>query len=346
MKNIKRIFAKNERLHPRAGVLFLFCWVIFCSESNALEHKWDGNTARLTATGSAGVINPDDKFDDFLIRAQLSREMLGGAAGAVYAIDALAYRGGYYARDAFLYFEGEYGRIETGWTEPISSKLALVLPDAGGMRLNNSALFYPSEFAGITNPAVRGGQYAWRANLATMPTNPWQFGFGQSLPTATFDFSTDVGVRYRNGGGRTKTSLSAGLSYINNPHGMSGDNFLPPVFAAARYQGTIGFNVQRGSLVLAMTAKAVLDDSPAGFATDGLQLGAGASYEFLSWSASAGYIFSDVGVWRGSATAAHTGVISAKYKVSGFFNIWGSIGSVRMPGRADKFVASGFGVSF
>ncbi|MDR1071553.1 MAG: hypothetical protein LBL21_02855 [Rickettsiales bacterium] len=318
--------------------------------ANAYEYKYGRNTFRLT--GSASTENFDGGgFADYLIRAQASRLVSDGwNVGFVYSYDALARRGGYYAKDAFAYVETKWGRIEAGWTESIAAKLALVLPDVGGTRLNNQPFFLKDGFEGITSPTVRGNQYAWRMNAASLPTRPWQFGIGRTVYADDFDGSTDIGIRYRHPQGRIKTSLSFGFSYIDRPHGMTGDAYLPPVFATAQYQGTTGFNLQWGSLVWAATGKVVVNDNPEpdSFKSDGLQAGTGLSYDFLSWSASAGYIFSYIGVWRGGENiAAHTGILSARYKIRRYFNIWGSGGIVALETRDPYyFLRLGAGVSF
>jgi hypothetical protein len=315
--------------------------------ANGYEYRHGQSTVRLSAAGSAGIMS-GGVFADYLLRVQSSKNMRDGWSwGFVYSIDDPAMDAGY-TKDMFAYVETKYGRIEAGWTESVASKLALVLPDVGGLRLNNAPLFLPDGYAGITNPAIRGNQYAFRVNLATLPSNPWQLGVGQTIYAPEFDSSTDVGIRYRNPNGRTKTSLSLGFSYIANPRGMIGDNFLRPVYADARYQGTIGANIQWGSLIWAATFKAVVDDDPAGFISDGIQAGTGLSYEFLSWSAGADYVFSDIGVWRaGKNIAAHTGILSARYKITKYFSLTGSMGVVVAEGMdPDFFMAAGIGINF
>ncbi|MDR3208407.1 MAG: hypothetical protein LBT45_01000 [Rickettsiales bacterium] len=332
----------------RARILIIPLLVFFARGASAYEYRHGRNAFRLTATGALISVNKE-KSSDYLLRAQISRrfsEVVG--AGFVYAYDRLARESRHMAKDAFAYVETEYGRAETGWTESIASKLALVLPDVGGLRLNNAPLFLPDDYVGITAPAVRGNQYAWRMNYATLPTKPLQFGIGRTFHSKGFDSSFDAGVRYRDSGGRIKKSLSLGFSYIDKPRGMIGDAFLPPVFADARYQGTAGANIQWGGLIWAATFKAVVDDNPTGFASDGLAAGTGVSYDFLSWSASASYIFSDVGVWRSAPDiTAHTGVVSIRYKLTKHFHLSGSAGIVASDGIDDLFfISAGAGASF
>jgi len=184
-----------------------------------------------------------------------------------------------------------------------------------------------------------------------VPTRMFQFGMGRTIGTPDgFDNSLDFGIRYRNPGGRTKTGGSLGFSYISRPNGMIDDAYLAPVFARARYQTTLGLNIQSGSLVWGGTAKAVFDERPEGERTGGLQLGTGLSYDFLSWSASASYIFSNVGLFGASKDIpAHTGVLSARYKITKNFNIWASAGGSAVEKRdpaPNWFLSGGLGITF
>ncbi|MDR2268969.1 MAG: hypothetical protein LBD94_02185 [Rickettsiales bacterium] len=315
------------------------------STAAAFEHRFGQNTFRLNAMGSAVA----GDLSDYVIRMQLNRLLSNRwNIGAVYSYDWQAYDRRKFAKDAFIYLETGLGRIEAGWTESIASKLALTLPDVGGTRLNNAPAFLPDEFVGITNPTVRGNQYAWRLNVVTLPTNPWQFGIGRTAGHADgFNNSTDIGIRYRNPNGRTKTSISLGFSYIERPLGMMADNYLPLTSARARYQATAGFNLQYGGLIWAITTKAVLDNHPIKDISDGLQAGTGLSYDFLSWSASAGYIFSAIGIWRDMRdTTAHTGIFSLRYKINKYIDIWKSTGLVDMEHATKFFIALGIGVKF
>ncbi|MDR2769843.1 MAG: hypothetical protein LBB08_00150 [Rickettsiales bacterium] len=313
----------------------------------AYNRQFGMSNARFTADGTIGGIGGRE-FADYAVRAQMSRMLSNRwTVGGIASYDQLAFQAGQFARDAFAYVETGYGRLEAGWTESIASKLALRLPDVGGLRLNNNSFVYDSDFSGITNPTVRGNQYAWRGNYASMPNKAFQFGFSQTIRGASFKSSSDIGIRYRNHYGAIKTSFSIGGSYIEAPSGLIGDNFLAPTTARARYQGTFGFNWQSGSLVWAATLKAVVDDSPIGGATDGLQAGTGLSYDFLSASASANYIFSSVGTWGGGGDMAHTAVLSLRYKASRFFNIWTSGGVVAPSSGVRHFLtAAGLSASF
>jgi len=100
-------------------------------------------------------------------------------------------------------------------------------------------------------------------------------------------------------------------------------------------------------MIWAATITAIYDDEPVGLATDGLQAGTGLSYEFLSWSASANYIYSNVGIWRddGRQFKAHTGILSLRYKITPHLNAWASGGGVHY-WKNDWFAAAGIGLAF
>ena len=348
-----KLFLTAKKIRVFFLCLFLILnFQLSITPAAALEQQFGSNNFRIDANASAGLLAGGDTFASYALRLQLSRTISSQwSTGLVYSFDERSVEGGKFAKDAFSYVEMRHGRTELGWTESIAAKLALRLPDVGGTRLNNAPFFLNDDFVGITNPAVRGNQYAWRANVATTPGLPFQFGIGRTvLPMETFESSTDAGIRYRNPNGRFKTSASLGLSYIEKPNGMKSDDYLPRVYADARYQATLGYNVQFGSLLWAATFKATADENPDPdkFNTEGLQAGTGFSYEFMKWAASVNYIFSAVGIWREEAPNmnAHTGILSLRYKITKNFDIWGSGGAVRAVEYEDYFLALGLGVKF
>ena len=301
------------------------------------------NTLRVTGEGTIGALNDSNAFARYMLRAQGFRTLENGwNIGVVYGIDEFTVEQGFFAKDAFAYVETEYGRAEFGWTEAISTKMGLTLPDVGQTRLNNAPFFLPENFVGQTNPRVFGNQFAWRANFATLPTNPIQVGVGRTFwnqGQAGFNNSTDVALRWRKPEGRYKGSISAGFSYVERPHDFIADAHMPPVFADARYQGTLAGNLQWGSFLWAITGKVIVDDNPIGFRSDGLQVGTGLQYEFLSYAFSANYIYSNVGVFGtrvreeagGAFTDAgwmnsHTAMASARHRIDAFFSVWASGG--------------------
>jgi len=303
-----------------------------------LDWHYGRNTFSAEGTGHLGTINDYDAFKRYNLRLS-ARRLLPNRwnIGAVYGLDEFTADQGFWAKDGFLYLETGYGRIEAGWTESIATKMGLTLPDVGGTRINNAPFFLPNDFLGNTNPRVFGNQFAWRANMATMPTNPIQFGMGRTFWNQTqagFNNSTDIALRYRKPDGRIKSSVSAGFAYVEKPRGFDADIFLPKVTANARYQGTLAGNIQWGSLLWAVTTKVTVDDNPdlfaMGFRGDGLQVGTGASYDILSLSFSANYIYSNVGIFGKDAKMInnHTGMVSGRYKIDQFFSVWASGGSL------------------
>ena len=325
----------------------IFSSVLFPFSLPALEQQFDDNTIRLNVSAGTGFYGNNHNSSDYLLRAQFFHTFTDDwKLGVVYAYDAQAHDYNKFAKDAFLYAEAGIGRLELGWTESVAAKMALTLPDVGGTRINNAGLFYKDDFYGITNPTIRGTQYALRANAVTSPDDPWQIGIGVTFGNPDgFNQSIEVGAKYKSLYGDTKTSISLGYGYTDKPRGMIGDWYLAPTFADYRQQATIGFNLQYGSLLWAITAKATYDTNPIGLPTDGLQAGTGFSYDFLSWSASINYILSDVGLWQHDDEIAHTGVFSLRKKITKNFNVWGSTGLVRND-KTNYFVFGGLGVTF
>ena len=317
-------------------------------------HEWrqGKNSARVTFDGTTVMLDDGESYLDYMLRLQLSRDISGQTLiGVAYSTDMRTIeKKGYWAKDAFVYTQNERGRAEVGWTESVAAKLALVLPDVGGTSVNNAPFFLPDGYVGITHPAVRGNQYAWRANVVSNPERAFQFGAGRTFVDAgRFNSSTDFGARYRDLGGRWKTQISLGLSYIEKPFNMRADLWSPPVFADARHQGTVGLNVQFGSLIFGATAKAVVDKNAVENKprSDGIQSGAGFSYDFLSWSASVNYIYSQIGTWDdGDKPEGHIGVLSARYKIDKNFSVWVSGGTVQGTVARDAFAAGGVRVKF
>ena len=317
-------------------LLFLFS-ALFLVPSFALERQIGDYNFKLTASGSAGMID-NNNFNYYLLRGEINRDNFG----AVYSYDSLANLRKQFAKDAFVYMGHDFGRIEVGWTESVAAKLALTLPDVGGTRLNNQAFFY-DDFVGITNPVIYGTEYAWRVNMIVVPSNEVQAGFARTVGNpAGFNSATDFGFRYKNPNGNIKTSFSFGFSYIDNLKNFISDEYLPPTYADSRYVATTGFNMQSGSLLWAITGKKIIDYKAVGIKTDGWQAGTGFSYEFLSWATSVNYIFSD-----SADFLAHTIIGSLRYKITRNFNVWGSAGVVYLENFDDnRFVSFGLGVVF
>jgi len=108
----------------------------------------------------------------------------------------------------------------------------------------------------------------------------------------------------------------------------------------------LGANVQYTSWNFGATVRGIYDHNAITRPSDGLQTGVGASYDFLAWSASVSYILSNVGIWGNhpdypNSTTTHTGIVSLRYKIDEYFEMFGSGGAVSSPGDVQPFVAAG-----
>lgn len=342
----------------------VFCALtsVLCSLAPATAHAYEFNRNgwgfKLNGEGMfGGLLAPHSPegdggraISDFRIRAQGNYAVANGwTIGAVYAMDQFSLDNDKWERDAFLFTESPYGRAEAGWTDSIAAKLGVGLPDVGALRMNDYPIFY--KFANpdvpvISNPVISDARYNFRVNIVSVPTRPWQFGASFAPGTSNFKSASDVGIKFRQPNGKTKTAFSFGASFIDSPEDMQTDFYAPRVTADFRAQGTVGANIQYNSWIIGMNARAIYDGDAIGAASDGLRLGTGLSYDFLSASASASYIFSDVGIWHDSSAGsepgiAHTGVLSLRYKFDEYFDIWASGGLTASKTDSNPFVAAG-----
>jgi hypothetical protein len=173
-----------------------------------------------------------------------------------------------------------------------------------------------------------------------------QFGFSYAPSQRHFDNAVDFGLRYKHPGGKTKTAISIGASFIDNPDDMMGDIYAPRVNADWRGQLSAGLNMQYNSWVWGLALKTTYDKNPFGAISDGISLGTGLSYDLLSFSASATYMLSDMGVFHsGESYFAHIGVLSLRYKINKYFNAWISGGGINST-ESSPFVSGGVTVKF
>jgi len=314
---------------------------------------------KLTGDGTLGGAYSNDTKNyvvtDFRLRAQGTYTLSSDVTfGAMYSIDEISLTHRYYARDAFLFTESPQGRAEIGWTDSIATKLGLGLPDVGGLRLNDYSILYDivnKNIPVISNPAV-GQRYAFRATAVSIPQNPWQIGMSVAPWSDNFKYNADIGVKYRAGEGKMKWALSFGGAFIDSPKGLRTDFYTPQVTADWRADISAGLNIQYNSWVIGVNARGIYDYKPVGAPSDGVRFGVGASYDFLKFTASLSYIFSDIGIWRTSQNAAapsviaHTGVASVRYKLNKYFDGWISIGSVAASSELFPFVAAGIHAKF
>lgn len=330
--------------------LIAICFSLTANFAHALEYNLGNLGLQLTGESMAGASAPaasDDFLYDYRIRGQASFAVQSGwTLGAVYSIDRLAADSGHFARDAFAYLESDFGRAELGWTSSVASKLGLGLPDVGAMRLNDNSFVYdvaPPQVPVITRPMVTGARYSFRGNLVSAPNKPFQFGASFAPSEPHFNSVADMGVKYRLPYGKTKIAAYAGASFIDSPKGLGTGLYSPRVTADSRSQIALGLNMQYNSWNIGLTARGIYDKNPVGPASDGLQTGAGASYDFLRFSASASYILSDAGIWHEDrdAQTTHTGVLSLRYKFNEYLDIWTSGGIVASPANGQPFIAAG-----
>ncbi|MDR1361185.1 MAG: porin [Rickettsiales bacterium] len=330
---------------------FTFAFAAVAANASALEYDWRGVGLKLTGEGMLGgtdARNPESYvISDFKLRGQANYVVSNGwTLGAIYSIDQISAEHHYLARDAFVFTEGPKGRLELGWTESIAAKLGLGLPDVGALRLNDYSIAYNianPDVPIISNPAISSTRYAFRVNAATIPTRPWQFGVSVAPWSEHFKNATDIGVKYRKSGGKTKIAMTFGASYIDSPEDLRADFFSPRVTADFRAEMTAGLNIQYNSWIWGLNAKGIYDQNPILPPSDGLRLGTGLSYDFLKYSASVSYIFSDTGIWHDIAESriAHTGVVSLRYKIDEYFDIWASGGLTASDIVTSPFIAAG-----
>jgi hypothetical protein len=323
--------------------------------AQALEYNYGSVGIKLSGEGMLGGADARDPdsyaISDFRLRGQANYAASSGwTLGAVYSIDQISAEHNYFARDAFAFAESPWGRAELGWTESIAAKLGLGLPDVGSLRMNDYPVLYNianPDVPLISNPTVSDARYSFRASFASVPTKPWQAGVSVAPWSENFKSATDIGIKYRHSRGKTKIAMTAGASYIDSPKSLRADFFAPRVTADLRAELAAGLNIQYNSWIIGMNARGIYDRNPIGAPSDGMRLGAGVSYDFIKFSASASYIFSDTGIWHDSrftvhdSRVAHTGVVSLRYKIDEHLDVWTSGGLAASDVFASPFIAAG-----
>ena len=332
-----------------AGIMMILSNVC---PAGALETQFHDATLRVTGYGTAGVIEPDFDKPDFLgdwsARAQLSYNPTDQhTIGMVYSLDAQNAEKHDYIDDLFVLWQSrDWGRVEIGMTDSIASKLGLGLPDVGGMRVNDNPLFYKKinpDGPIVADGAVDSGTDL-RINLATAVHNGAQYGVSVAGLSDDFDYAVDFGAKFRLPRGRTKTAISLGASFLDNPDDFSADPYAPNLTADWRAQGSVGLNVQYKSWIWGLNARAVYDYNAKSRASDGVSAGTGLSYDILNYSLSVSYILSDTGIWHSDANKYldNTVLASFRYKYSKNVDGWTSVGvSSHTP-----FLAAGLRLTF
>ncbi len=341
----------NVKIKNLLSMPCALCLMLCSGRAIALENNYGNWNFKLSGYGTAGGIQTNDDsgtMNDWQVRAQGSyRKSNNWLFGAAISHSAWNLDRENPFMDAFTYAESPWGRAELGWTDSIASKLGLGLPDVGGLRITHDPIVYefnnPSPM--ISQTTISGTPAAFRANIVSVP-GPIQFGASFAPKNHHFDSATDFGLKYKQSGGKTKLALSLGASFIDNPDNLIGEIYAPRANADWRTQISAGMNLQYNSWVWGVSAKTVYDRNPIGALSDGFAFGTGVSYDFLKWSASASYMLSQIGVFHnGENYFANTGIVSLRYKIDQFWNVWASGGIVSAV-ETSPFVSAGLMLKF
>ncbi|MCM1294395.1 MAG: hypothetical protein NC311_02440 [Muribaculaceae bacterium] len=319
----------------------------------AIEYKTGPVGFKLSGYANGGLIEPD--FDepkwlgDWAVRGQMNYALTDGQTlGLVYAMDQAALDENHFAHEMFgLYENRAYGRIEVGMTHSVARKLSVGLPDVGGLRVNETPLFYKKirpDGAVIADTAIISGHEGLRANIVSVPVNGAQYGLSVAGLADEYDYAFDMGLKIRQPHGKLKTAYSFGASFMDNPKNYRPESYAPRVNADWRAQGSMGMNLQYNSWIWGMSLRAIYDKNPVGVVSDGVSFGTGVSYDLLRYSLSLTYILSDTGIWDSDVKdyADHTVIGSFRYKYSENVDGWISLGLT----SDTPFVSAGVGLSF
>lgn len=321
--------------------------------ANAWTYNAGNTTLKLTGYGTTGMFQTDEDTIDFVgdwrVRAQVSHAVnKNHSFGLVYAIDAAAIDDDKYMREAFGYYQlRDYGRIEIGFTDSVARKLALGLPDVGGLRINDRPLFHSKitpNGAVISDTTLTTGRSALRVNLTSASNSGAQYGVSVAGLTDDYDFTIDAGLKIRRPSGKLKSAFSLGASFMDNPREFSTDVYAPAVTADWRAQLTAGMNIQYNSWIWGTTARVIYDENPAGPVSDGVAFGTGVSYDVLKYSVSLTYLLSDTGIWQSEIDNYVDNMIvgSFRYKYSEFVDGWISLGT----SSKTPFISAGLRITF
>ncbi len=311
--------------------------LFYIAPAMAIEYSHGPSTFKLTGYGTAGVIEPDFETPNFVgdwrVRGEFGFDAnAANKLGLVYAIDANAVDDEKYMREGFAFWQSKsMGRLEFGFTDSVARKLSVGLPDVGGLRVNDKPLFYKKITPNgpvISDTIMTTGRDALRLNWASLPMRGVQYGLSVAGITDDYDYAIDVGLRIRDGAGKTKTAFALAASFMGRPDGYKTASYAPLVTADWRAQLATGVNVQYNSWMFALDARLIYDENPIGTPSDGLAVGAGVSYDILNYSISGTYILSDTAVWHHDVDdyIDHTGVVSFRYKYSPNVDLWVSLG--------------------
>ncbi|MDR0967462.1 MAG: hypothetical protein LBL75_01355 [Rickettsiales bacterium] len=333
-------------------LVLIFVGVLFCGAANALTHKTDDWKFNLSGYGTGMGISSNEKSqirgDWQLVGSatySINNDWRVGATLGHSAWNVLRHN---IVKDGFVFMENPWGRAEVGITSSIASKLALGLPDVGGLQFNRNFWVLRNVDAEniLWKNSVYDGSGEYRINLASRPGDI-QYGLSVVPRGRSFNTSVDAGLKYKIGDGKTKYALSFGAMFMDSPDGFNGNDYAPKVFSDWRAGVSLGLNIQYNSFLWGLTATANYDQNPRGELSDGIGIGSGISYDLLSWSASLSYKFSQIGLFHSGENNcfAHTGVASIRYKINQFWTVWVSGGATRMQ-KTHPFIAGGITLKF
>ncbi|MCL2369350.1 MAG: hypothetical protein FWC83_01595 [Alphaproteobacteria bacterium] len=353
MMSLKLFSPKEKHL---CCLLFAVCYLLLIlPQAKSFEYQSGRYAFRASGHGTFGLMTETNNgLYDFRLRGQFNYAVAPGwTLGFVYAIDELAIYQDQYFTDAFIFTEGPCGRAEIGFTNSVAGKLGVGLPDVGNLRINNANLaFRHIENLGpmISNPTIVDTRYSFRVSTVSVPTNPVQVGvsFAPGFFNDNFNYQSDIAIRFRQPQGLIRYSIFAAASFIDSPNDLIADIYTPTVTAESRMQFAAGTNIQYNSYNIGLTLRAIYDHNAIGMPSDGLQFGAGISYDFLQHSVSFSYILSVVGIWNNHDTligdvspfTTHTAIASYRQRFNQNWEASFSAGAVISPDDNHPFAAA------
>ncbi len=303
-------------------LLLLLFYSPYSYSSNKFNFKLNGylDTNVLLYPNTKNYI-----FSDFFFRTQLEYK---NKYGIFYSIDESSIYDNRFSKDIFVFYNyKDFGRIEFGLTDPVSYKLSLDLPDVSGLSINDNFILYRTfSKNAFSNNFSNGYRYSPRINLVSTNIGSYQYGVSLSSLSEKYDYSFDIGLKYKDYESKTKISFSSAMSFIDSPNRLNTDIFLPPVYADWRLQFSTGFNIQYNSFILNTNFRGVYDYQSLSN-SDGINLAFGISYDILNYTFSISNISSLVGIFKPFEDYfINTDIFSFKYKYNKNVHFWTSFG--------------------
>ncbi len=321
--------------------------------AHAIDYKYNDINLKISGYGTAGGFlsnktTSDNAFlGDYAVRAELSYEMNNSdKLAAVYSVDELSVSEDEYINELYGFYQSnKFGRIEIGITDSVATKMGLGLPDVGGLRINNTPIFYDKIDPNgpyIDNINLNNAEYSARINYVLPKIGDSMYGISVSNGDNS-NFEIDGAWKYKDSFGKTKTAYSLSLSYVDSPTGYKSDYTGNSLTADWRAQVAGGVNIQYNSFMFSAIANLIYDKdliNPA--PKDGLVAGGGISYDLLSFSASVSYLYSDTTIFKTGGDRYNSVIGSLRYKFNKDWDVWMSGGySVDSP-----FLSSGIRYKF